>query len=90
MFWGQLSLLPVGIPERLVVKEGQGLVFFGRAAMAFQWDKRTNSDGQVVRSKRQAHFKSNKILKCTVERRNFLKDNFVLKIIVGGLGGSVI
>lgn len=58
MFWEQSSLFPVGIPKRLVAKETQGLVFFRRVVMAFQGDKRTNSDGEMVKSRRQARFKS--------------------------------
>lgn len=34
-----------------MVKEGQGLVFFGRVVVAFGWDKRTNGDGQIVRAR---------------------------------------
>lgn len=49
---GTVISVPCRYPKRLVAKETQGLVLFRRVVMAFQGDKRTNSDGEMLKSKK--------------------------------------
>lgn len=58
-----------------MAKKGWEVAFL-KVIVAFGWDKRTNSGGQIV-GVRQVHFKLNKILNAQREKETFKKGNFV-------------